>query len=498
MTGVQTCALPIFRALGLALANLGFLYDEMEDHEKAISTSKEAMRYLSDVKMPFAQTASNVAEYYLGARQIDSALHYLQQSMEVEKLINNNEIRTINTNLLSLIHLSRKKYDSAALLLKNNLAQLSDGGNHWVLVKALFNQSRLDTSLLRYAEAKKHLTRALEISRKDGTKVLEAIALQGLAAVSKKLGNLPDAFQYQSEYDQVRDSLLSQKNKSELADLEISYNTLQKEQKIQLLQKENDLKNLQLKNSRQQIYFGLSGLAMVVLISGIVFYQRSQRNKIKTQRLKAELENKVLRLQMNPHFIFNSLNSIENFIMQNEKRLASDYLNKFARLIRMILDSSRNEVVPVAKDMEALQLYIDLEQLRYNNRFTYKTVIDPALTGGDYRVPSLLIQPYVENAIVHGLSHSEEDGLNLTVMATLENEKIKYVVQDNGIGRAQAAAYNQQNKPYHKSVGLKITEDRINIFNNHPEGNGFVHFTDLTDKENRPAGTRVEIILNAQ
>ncbi len=171
---------------------------------------------------------------------------------------------------------------------------------------------------------------------------------------------------------------------------------------------------------------------------------------------------------MNPHFIFNSLNSIENFIMQNEKRLASDYLNKFARLIRMILDSSRNEVVPVAKDMEALQLYIDLEQLRYNNRFTYKTVIDPALTGGDYRVPSLLIQPYVENAIVHGLSHSEEDGLNLTVMATLENEKIKYVVQDNGIGRAQAAAYNQQNKPYHKSVGLKITEDRINIFNNHP------------------------------
>ena len=474
------------------------LYDEMEDHEKAISTSKEALRYLADVKMPFAQTATNIAEFYTDAQQIDSALLYLQKSIEVEKLMNNNETRITNANILSLIYLSRKNYDSAAFILRINLAQLSDSDNHWAFVKALFTQSRLDTTLLRYADAKKHLTQALNITREDGTKVLEAIALQGLAAVSKKMGNLPDAFQYQSEYDQVRDSLLSLKNKSELADLEINYNTLQKEQKIQLLQKENDLKNLQLKNSHQQIYFGMSGLAAVVLISGIIFYQRNQRNEIKTQRLKAELENKVLRLQMNPHFIFNSLNSIENFIMQNEKRLASDYLNKFARLIRMILDSSRNEVVPVAKDMEALQLYIDLEQLRYNNRFTYKTVIDPALTGGDYRVPSLLIQPYVENAIVHGLSHSEEDGLNLTVMATLENEKIKYVVQDNGIGRAQAAAYNQQNKPYHKSVGLKITEDRINIFNNHPEGNGYVHFTDLTDKENRPAGTRVEIILNAQ
>lgn len=486
------------RGLGLALANLGMLYDEMEDHEKAISTSKKALLYLADVKMPFAQTATNVAEFYTDGQQIDSALVYLEKSMEVEKQMNNNETRIANANILSLIYLSRKKYDSAAYLLRNNLQLLSGSDNHWALVKALFNQSRLDTTLLRYADARKHLTRALDISRKDGTKVLEAIALQGLAALSNKMGNLPDAFKYQSEYDEVRDSLLSQKNKSELADLEISYNTLQKEQKIQLLQKENDLKNLQLKNSRQQIYFGLSALAMAVLISGIVFYQRTQRNKIKTQRLKAELENKVLRLQMNPHFIFNSLNSIENFIMQNEKRLASDYLNKFARLIRMILDSSRNEVVPVAKDMEALQLYIDLEQLRYNNRFSYKTTIDPALAGGDYRVPSLLIQPYVENAIVHGLSHSEEEDLSLTVMATLENEKIKYIVQDNGIGRAQAAAYNQQNKPYHKSVGLKITEDRINLFNNHPEGNGFVHFTDLTDQENRPAGTRVEIILNAQ
>jgi ligand-binding sensor domain-containing protein len=240
-----------------------------------------------------------------------------------------------------------------------------------------------------------------------------------------------------------------------------------------------------------------------ILLAGVlVFYFVKRRiASIRTQaNLKqkiAETEMQALRAQMNPHFIFNSLNSIENFIMQNEKRLASDYLNKFARLIRMILDSSRNEVVPIAKDMEALQLYIDLEQLRFNNTFTYKTYVDPALLSGEYRVPSLLIQPYVENAIVHGLAHSEHHNLALTVTAALENNTIKYTVQDNGVGRQQAALYNAQNKPQHKSVGLKITEDRITIFNGENAAAGAVKITDLYNDDNAPCGTKVEITIKA-
>ena len=242
---------------------------------------------------------------------------------------------------------------------------------------------------------------------------------------------------------------------------------------------------------------------LMVLLGVFLIFLFAQRRIASIRRQSAfkqkiaETEMQALRAQMNPHFIFNSLNSIENFIMQNEKRLASDYLNKFAQLIRMILDSSRNELVPVSKDMEALQLYIDLEQLRFDNKFSYKTFIDPALLNGDYRVPSLLIQPYVENAIVHGLAHSEDSGLNLMVAATLENDKIKYVIQDNGVGREKAKEYNKKNKPYHKSVGLKITEDRINIFNNQAERNGSILFTDLFDENKIPHGTKVEITIKA-
>ncbi len=241
--------------------------------------------------------------------------------------------------------------------------------------------------------------------------------------------------------------------------------------------------------------------AVIGLAALIIFLVRRRittiRNESSLKQRIVETEMQALRAQMDPHFIFNSLSSIENFIMQNEKRMASDYLNKFARLIRMILDSSRDELVTVTKDMEALQLYIDLEQISFNNKFTYNTIIDPVLLHEDYRVPSLLIQPYVENAIVHGLSHSREKDLILTVSAQLENDYIKYSIEDNGIGREQALQYKLRNKPNHKSVGLKITEERINIFNRQTNGTGAVVFTDLYDAANKPCGTRVDITIKA-
>ena len=163
----------------------------------------------------------------------------------------------------------------------------------------------------------------------------------------------------------------------------------------------------------------------------------------------------------------------------------------------MILDSSRNELVPLAKDIDALRLYVDLEQLRFNNNFCFRLHVDPLLLNGDYKVPALLIQPYVENAIVHGLAHSERNDLSLTVSAILEGEYIHYSIEDNGIGRKLSSYYNQQNRTHHKSVGLTITEERINIFNRKQHATGRVTITDLFDKNNESSGTKVDILVKA-
>lgn len=235
------------------------------------------------------------------------------------------------------------------------------------------------------------------------------------------------------------------------------------------------------------------------LIIGIAFFI-NKSIQAKKKRIEAAFKQKIaetqmqaLQSQMNPHFIFNSLNSIENFMMQNEKMLAIDYLNKFAKLIRSILDSSHNELLSLSKDMESLQLYIDLQLLRLNNKFTYLTIIDPNLQNGDFKVPSLIIQPFVENAIEHGIAHTERKDLKLTIKVMLLGDFIHYTIEDNGIGRQKAAAYIKQNKPYHKSVGMNIAQSRINLFNGAQSSNDDAVITDLFNETGVPAGTSISV-----
>jgi ligand-binding sensor domain-containing protein len=233
-----------------------------------------------------------------------------------------------------------------------------------------------------------------------------------------------------------------------------------------------------------------------LIISYIVRYRfRIVRKEAAFKQKITEIEMTALRAQMNPHFIFNSLNSIENFIMQNEKRLASDYLNKFARLIRMILENSRKQLVPLAKDMEAMQLYVDLEQLRYNNKFCYLTDIDDLLLSGDYRVAPLLIQPFVENAIIHGLAPSDRKDLYLRISVRLYNDYIHYTIEDNGIGRLKSMAYAEQNKTRHKSLGLEITRERINIINRQQGSDSMLEIVDLQDQSQHSCGTRIILTI---
>lgn len=486
-----------FRGLGLALANLGELYSEMEDNEKAIFYSKEALQYLASVNMPYMQTAGNIADYYINTKQYDSALLYLKKSNEVVEKISDFETKLANRNILSKIYIAQKKYVQAKDILDSNIETLSKTDNIWNLCKAFLNYASLDTALHQFDNAIKHLDKGLAISKKNGFQLLTVSALQNLAAIYSKTGDYKSALEYQMEFMNLKDSIASTKSKADLNDLEISYKTVQKEQQIEILKKENDIATIKLQNNKRSVFFYLAGFLMILGITGIIFFQRSKRNKIQTQKVKAELETQVLRCQMNPHFIFNSLNSIENFIMQNDKRQASDYLNKFSRLVRSILESSRNEVVPVAKDMEILKLYVELEQLRFSNKFNYHTHVDPNLLQGDYRVPSLLLQPYVENAIIHGIAHSHDGELQLTISAFLEGEYIKYIIQDNGIGRKLAAKYNEQNKPGHKSIGLDITAERIAHFNKRDHVNGDVQITDLYNENNEPDGTKIEIQLKA-
>lgn len=209
---------------------------------------------------------------------------------------------------------------------------------------------------------------------------------------------------------------------------------------------------------------------------------------LKQQVIETEIA--ALKAQMNPHFIFNCINSIDAFIHSNDKYNATLYLNRFARLLRNILDSSKQNTVPFSKDIETLRLYLELEELRHENKFTTNINIETGLLENDYKVPPLIVQPFVENAILHGLKNRDDEAGILDINISKSGNSIQYIITDNGIGRA-AAAQQIQNKESH--YGMQMSYDRIKLFNK--EKTASVHIDDLYEGE-KATGTRVTFKIN--
>lgn len=486
------------REVGLPMANLAELYDESEDDINAVKYAREALGYLSGNNMPFMGTASNLAAYYVNLNRIDSAIYFNKLADSVARLINNPEQEYVRDqfNYINIL-CYQKKYNEAKKILGLVKPWVDKSGNQSDLATYLISFANIDTGLHHWAPAADTLLRALSVAKASGKEIAIVLVLQELAAVNAKLKNFREAYRYQQEYMRHKDSLISTETKSRLADFESMNATQQKEQHITLLQKDNDIKNLQLKNSRQTNAVYLGAFLFLLTTSAIFFYQRNRRLKIQSQKTKTELQMQVLRSQMNPHFIFNSLNGVENFILQNDKRHASIYLNKFATLIRIILSNSRKELVSFTEDLQTIALYVDLELLRFNHNFCYVTDISKALLERDYQIPPLLIQPFVENAIVHGFAHSDKKNLELKVSAKPDGEYIVYTIEDNGAGRNQSSVYNKLNKPHHTSMGIQITQQRISIFNEQHDAKTSMNIEDLYDEPGQAAGTKVTVKIKA-
>ena len=206
----------------------------------------------------------------------------------------------------------------------------------------------------------------------------------------------------------------------------------------------------------------------------------------------SESELKALRSQMNPHFVFNILNTIESYSLENNKEAVSNMIQKFSRLTRLVLENSMNQLVPFENDWKALQLYIELEQMRYADKFAVIYHVHEKISEQDYFIPPMIIQPFVENAIVHGLRNKANGNGILDLSASLQNGYIIVQVKDNGIGREKAALLKANNPIQKKSLGIKVTQDRISIFNNlNHDKKAKVEIQDLSE------GTEVFICLPA-
>lgn len=215
-----------------------------------------------------------------------------------------------------------------------------------------------------------------------------------------------------------------------------------------------------------------------------------------TQQKMADVEMQALRAQMNPHFIFNCLNSINRYIVKSDQATASLYLTRFAKLIRLILDNSNSKSVTLANELEALRLYIEMESIRFEKKFDYVITVDNAVQPETVYVPPLIIQPYVENAIWHGLLHKETEG-HLSIYVYRQSAyMLECVIEDNGVGREKARELKSKSASSKKSLGMKLTEDRLALLNKQTQLESSVEVEDLVDEQGKPAGTRVIVKIS--
>ncbi len=230
---------------------------------------------------------------------------------------------------------------------------------------------------------------------------------------------------------------------------------------------------------------------------GVQQIRREEQLKLEFERRLSKVEMGALRSQMNPHFIFNCLNSIDYYILKAETEKASEYLNRFSRLIRLILQNSRKNQVNLKDELEALRLYIEMETLRFQGQFVYTIQIKNGLVPVDHEIPPMLLQPYVENAIWHGLLHSSGIG-RLDIILALEGHTLLCVIEDNGVGREYVQEMNANSRLKTRSMGTKITEDRLELFSRLYHNEASVQIIDLKDKGGAALGTRVELTIPVQ
>jgi ligand-binding sensor domain-containing protein len=235
---------------------------------------------------------------------------------------------------------------------------------------------------------------------------------------------------------------------------------------------------------------------LLVLLITIMFRRiRNIRHAAELKQRITEAEMMALRAQMNPHFIFNCMNSIDGLITSNRNAEAQEFLQKFSKLIRLVLENSQYQLVPLQTDLKALELYTSLEMIRSNHRFTYSYIVDPELSDGDYKIPPLLLQPYVENAILHGLRNKASGAGLLSMHIRKEGENIRIIIEDNGVGRARAGQLNEENRKPHQQMGMKVTARRLSLLQLMNNQKWEIHTEDICD--DAETGTRVTIVIPA-
>jgi tetratricopeptide (TPR) repeat protein len=470
---------------GVILNSLGVVSKHLKQYRDAISHYRRAFDAFRITKnhQESAGTLSNIANIYLLMDRPDSAILLNKQALSMFDSLDLAIGRVRCLNNLADCFRRTKAFDSARYYVNESLTlTASQRGLHSSGLNAMLMQAQIFFDQSQYQDAIKVLDTLIKgIDGKERSMLLTAYNL--LSSSHERSSNYKSALNALQQSAEIRDSLFNEQMTAAITETKLDY---------ELDRKTNEIDALKAENSAKDFYL-LSILLIVALVVAVVVLVIMNWNfRLKKKKEVAEL--KALQAQMNPHFIFNSLNSINRYITKADAETASSYLVKFSRLIRLVLENSNQDSITLENELTVLQLYVDMERLRFNNKFDMSINVVAQVNINALYVPALILQPFVENSILHGLSGKKGYGM-IKVEIKQSSDHLFCIIEDNGVGRdisASAANKRQANKT---SLGMSTTYLRLRALTNNAIKKADVDIIDLHNADGSASGTRVELRL---
>ncbi len=474
------------KSQSLVYNNIAVMHQELGNNELAyfnLYKSYQLKLAVGDQTL-IASALNNLGVYHDEITGInDSALHYYIEAHDIYVDLNNERNIAIGQGNMAIIHIRIGNYFQARDLLNKSIAYYRKSDDSRGLSKALLYLANLEIAENKgYAEAVKLLEESKELISKTNYARDIILISTALAEAYYNTGMYKNGMEEVFYYQNLKDSLMNLDKQNEIKKLEIMFQSAQKEFEIETLRQEKELQ--QVVYTRKISYI----IAIILILSLIILLLllKIRHNKLFLENKNLQLKQDLLQKQMNPHFLFNVLTSIQAFINKSETEVASQYISKFAGLVRNVLVSSSSEYITLQDEVTLLKSYVNLQQLRLNNSFNYTIDTNNIEDPDEISIPPMMIQPFVENAIIHGLKDIKDASLKIGIREKIIDKEafIIFEIYDNGLG------IGKNNKPTkHKSMALSILKQRCEILER--KWNKKISFTYLPVE----TGTKVEVCL---
>ena len=493
----------VYEGLGDVYIGLNNTTKSIENYNQGLSIAQK-----NSIKSKITDLNSKIADVFASINKVEEAKAYYDNSLELSKKETPQRAVQEKEKVADFYN-RNNEYDKEISLRKKSLKDFQELSQNTSRVPKSTNQTitsdsistqrikyKIGNALLsqeKYAEAIPFLEESIKEAGDDNDLIVQKDATRKLSEVYEYQGDFTKAFETYQKYVAVVDTLYVRKEQELSQAARFNREIALKQSRIAGLEKERELyqskfdlalTSEQLVDRQKWLIYSLIFGMLLLGLTAYFFYRSNKQQKLANNLLAL----KSLRSQMNPHFIFNALNSVNNFIAKSDERSANRYLTEFSTLMRAVLENSEEDFIPLTKELELLELYTKLEHSRFPEKFDYEITLDEYIDVAAYQIPPMLLQPYIENAIWHGLRYKDEKGfLKIDIKENSKNS-IEISIADNGIGRKKSAALKTSNQKKQKSKGMGNIKKRIDILNDMYKDKLAIF---ITDNDEDGSGTKV-------